>query len=129
MSRPAITCSLLLIYLYMTVYAGQLTTEEVLEYSVLNSTSFIVSWLQLQFPFCISNCNSSIVQYQIRYGPVGAHEVFIVQTTRKEFIATGLLPLTNYSFEVTAVNNNHAGRYTNPVYLFTPAEREATSTI
>lgn len=65
------------------------------------------------------------MQYQTRYGPVGADEVFIVQTTRREFSATGLLPLTNYSFEVTAVNNNQAGRYTNPVYLFTPAEREA----
>lgn len=106
-------------------YIGQLTTEEVLEYSVLNSTSFIARWLQLQFPFCISNCNSTTVQYQIRYSPVGADEVSIVQTTRREFIATGLSPLTNYSLEVTAVNNgNQAGRYTDPEYLFTPAQRE-----
>ena len=104
---------------------GQLTTEEVLEYSVLNSTSFIASWLQLQFPFCILDCNSSIVQYQIRYSPVGADEIFLVQTSRRDFVATGLLPLTNYSFEVTVVSNgNQAGRYTDPVYLFTPAQRE-----
>ena len=116
---------LTVLVIVLVYFTGQLTTEEVLEYSVINSTSFIVKWSVLQFPFCISNCNSTTTQYRIRYGIVAANEVHVVQNTRREFVATGLMPLTNYSFEVTAVNSNdQVGTYTDPVYLFMPAERE-----
>ena len=56
---------------------------------------------------------------------MAANEVHVVQSTRRKFVATGLMPLTNYSFEVIVVNSNdQAGTYTDPVYLFMPAERE-----
>lgn len=104
-------------------FSGQLTTEEVLDYSVVNSTSFMVKWLLLQFPFCVSNCNSTMTQYKVRYGLVASNKVYNVYTTEREFNATGLLPLSNYSFEVTAIDSdNHTGRFTDPVYFFTPAE-------
>ena len=55
--------------------------------------------------------NSEITGYKIRYGPVGSSQratdaVGGSASTGGTYTLTGLLPFTNYSIKVVAVNSN-----------------------
>ena len=87
----------------------------------ITSTSITVQWGAVP---CV-NQNSYIVGYKICYGPVGSsHSTTITATgsasTGGMYTLSELIPFTNYSIEVTAVNSNgDEGPFTLPYFAET----------
>ena len=69
--------------------------------------------------------NSKITGYKVNYGPVGSSQratdaVSGSASTGGMYTLTGLIPFTNYSIEVAAVNNNgDTGPFTHPYFAET----------
>ena len=88
----------------------------------ISSTSITVQWGAVP---CMDQ-NSEITGYKIRYGPVGSSQrtqtnvVTGSASTGGMYTLSGLIPFTNYSIEVTAVNSNgDTGPFTPPYFVET----------
>ena len=71
------------------------------------STTITIQWGAVP---CMDQ-NSEITGYKVRYGPVGSSQratdaVSVSGSTGGMYTLTGLIPFTNYSTEVAAVNTN-----------------------
>ena len=81
------------------------------------STTITIQWGAVP---CMDQ-NSEITGYKVRYGPVGSSQratdaVTGSASTGGMYTLTGLIPFTNYSIEVAAVNSNgDIGPFTLPV--------------
>ena len=82
----------------------------------ITSTTITIQWGAVP---CMDQ-NSEITGYKVRYGPVGSSQratdaVSGSASTGGTYTPTGLIPFTNYSIEVAAVNSNgDIGPYTLP---------------
>ena len=79
---------------------------------IVNSTFISVKWNGLDA------CNSQIVKYRVRYR-AGGNE-YRIDETRNETSLTGLVPFTNYSIKVAAMNGEGIfGPYCDPITVQT----------
>ena len=67
-----------------------------------SSTSISLQWEGLM----ACNSTSPIVMYTVRYAPESSGMTYttVIETRRKDILLTGLVPYTNYSIEVAAMN-------------------------
>ena len=75
--------------------------------SSVTSSSITVQWGRVS---CIDR-NSEITGYTVRYGQTGSTTTVMESvsgTSDRMFTASGLIPLTDYSFEVAAVSSEGA---------------------
>ena len=85
-----------------------------LKEEMVNSTFISVKWNGLDA------CNSQIVKYRVRYR-AGGNEYRIDESRNKTRISlTGLVPFTNYSIKVAAMNKEGIfGPYCDPIIVQT----------
>ena len=82
---------------------------------MVNSTFISVKWNGLDA------CNSQIVKYRVRYR-AGGNE-YRIDETRSGTSLTGLVPFTNYSIKVAAMNEEGIFRpYGDPITVQTPED-------
>ena len=87
--------------------------------SATGPTIVFVTWRHVD---CIDR-NSEISRYAVRYGPVGGTAVnaSVSGTNHLAYTAVGLIPSTNYSIEVAAVNSDGGvGPFSPPIFVRTP---------
>ena len=80
-------------------------------------TSITIQWDQVP---CIEQ-NSEIASYRVKYGIIASSDE-VRTVTAQMFSASGLIPMSTYSFQVAAVNHdNTEGPYSGPIEITTPS--------
>ena len=82
------------------IYSAPSAKVQNLTASAVNSTTILINWKQVD---CIHR-NSRIVQYLVSYeSSITLREQISVSKTSESFTFTGLVPRSNYTFNVSAV--------------------------
>ena len=88
----------------------------------MNSSSLVVQWGAVD---CADH-NGNITGYSVRYQVVGSPNtqrvVSVSGSGTTETMISSLMPSTNYSIEVAAVNSAGTGEYGNPINQLTLGE-------
>ena len=112
--------SIVRVYLICSLIAPS-SAPEWLNSTATTSTTITIQWGAVP---CMDQ-NSEITGYKVRYGPVGSSQratdaVGGSASSGGMYTLTGLIPFTNYSIEVAAVNSNgDTGPYTHPILTAT----------
>ena len=111
-------CSMLFLLIFFAAPSG--TPQEV---TIVDTTSTNIT-LQWREVSCIDR-NGDIIGYTVRYSISGSN---ITLRHYSDTVATlvELIPFTNYSIEVAAVNVNGTGPFSTPVYLRTDGDSKWT---
>ena len=103
----------------LTVILVPTAAPQTVTASVTGPTFVFVTWKRVD---CIDR-NSEISGYTVRYSPVGGTAVnaSVPGTTHQTYTAVGLIPSTNYSIEVAAINSDgRVGPFSSPIFVRTP---------
>ena len=89
------------------------------------STKITVQWREVPY----FNRNGDIVGYTVRYHSISGCSSATLHSETETLAATlvELIPFTNYSIEVAAVNVNGTGPFSTPVYLRTDGDSKWTN--
>ena len=79
----------------------------------VSSRSITVNWNEIP---CIQR-NGRIIRYEVEFGPAVEGTI-----SGRSFTANGLIPFTNYTFQVHGVNSAGSGPYSDLITITTPEE-------
>ena len=82
----------------------------------VSSRSITVNWNEIP---CIQR-NGRIIRYEVEFGPSEKGTTSMISS--KSFTANGLIPFTNYTFQVHGVNSVGSGPYSDLIIITTSEE-------
>ena len=83
--------------------------------TTFSASSISVSWMPI-------NChgrNGLILDYVVKFRPVGESLITTGTVEDKTFTVSGLSPGTNHSFQVAGVNENGTGPFSDLIFIMT----------
>ena len=82
----------------------------------MTARSVSVSWNEIE---CIER-NGMITNYTVEFSSLGGSVIpGVLMVNERRFIASGLIPFTNYTFQVAGVNSNGEGPFSDVAIIQT----------